>query len=76
MFDTTGKVNLFSKTADSTTYVLKGAADIGIIGKDTLMEEQPDVMNSSILIREMPTCSVWICGQRMKENCNRGDGPY
>ena len=31
------------KTADLTTYVEKGAADIGIIGKDTIMEEQPDV---------------------------------
>lgn len=42
--DETGKVKLiFAKTADLCTYVEKGAADVGIIGKDTIMEERPDV---------------------------------
>lgn len=44
IFDTTRKIKLiFAKTADLTTYVEKGAADVGIVGKDTIMEEQPDV---------------------------------
>ncbi len=44
MYDRTNTIKLiFVKTADLTTYVEKGAADIGIIGKDTLMEERPDV---------------------------------
>lgn len=44
IYDSTKKIKLiFGKTADLTTYVEKGAADVGIIGKDTIMEEQPDV---------------------------------
>ena len=34
---------IFVKAVDLPTYVEKGAADIGIIGKDTIMEDQPDV---------------------------------
>lgn len=34
---------IISKTADVPTYVEYGAADIGIIGKDVLLEEQKDV---------------------------------
>lgn len=44
IYDQTKKIKLiFGKTADLTTYVEKGAADVGIIGKDTILEEQPDV---------------------------------
>ncbi len=44
IYDTTKKIKLiFAKTADLATYVEKGAADVGIVGKDTIMEEQPDV---------------------------------
>lgn len=44
IFDTTKSIKLiFAKTADLGTYVEKGAADVGIVGKDTIMEEQPDV---------------------------------
>lgn len=44
IYDQTHKIKLiFGKTADLTTYVEKGAADVGIIGKDTILEEQPDV---------------------------------
>lgn len=44
IYDETNKIKLiFGKTADLTTYVEKGAADVGIIGKDTILEEQPDV---------------------------------
>ena len=34
---------IIAKTADVTTYVEHGAADIGVIGKDVLMEAQKDV---------------------------------
>jgi ATP phosphoribosyltransferase len=34
---------IITKTADLPTYVEYGAADIGIIGKDVLLEEQKDV---------------------------------
>lgn len=44
IYDETGSLKLiFAKTADLTTYVEKGAADIGIIGKDPIIEDQPDV---------------------------------
>ncbi len=44
IYDTTKKIKLiFAKTADLCTYIEKGAADVGIVGKDTIMEEQPDV---------------------------------
>lgn len=44
IYDTNKKIRLiFAKTADLCTYVEKGAADVGIIGKDTIMEEAPDV---------------------------------
>lgn len=44
IYDTTGTIKLiFAKTADLSTYVEKGAADVGIVGKDTIMEEKPDV---------------------------------
>ena len=34
---------IIAKTADVPTYVEHGAADIGVIGKDVLMEAQKDV---------------------------------
>lgn len=61
MFDSTKKVKLILvKTADLTTYVAKGAADIGIIGKDTLMEEQPDVYE--LVDLNTGKCQLCVCG--------------
>lgn len=61
MFDSTNTVKLiFVKTADLTTYVVKGAADIGIIGKDTLMEEQPDVYE--LVDLKTGKCQLCVCG--------------
>src|SRR5206468_10071854 len=34
---------IFLKPADIPTYVAYGAADLGIVGKDILLEQQPDV---------------------------------
>lgn len=61
MYDRTNTVKLiFVKTADLTTYVVKGAADIGIIGKDTLMEEQPDVYE--LVDLNTGKCQLAVCG--------------
>lgn len=61
MFDSTKKIKLILvKTADLTTYVAKGAADIGIIGKDTLMEEQPDVYE--LVDLKTGKCQLCVCG--------------
>lgn len=39
-----GKVSyLLVKPSDVAIYVERGAADIGVVGKDTLMEQEPDV---------------------------------
>jgi ATP phosphoribosyltransferase len=34
---------LFLKPADVPAYVIYGAADLGIVGKDILLEQEPDV---------------------------------
>ena len=39
----TGLKMLFLKPVDIPAYVLYGAADVGIVGKDILLEQEPDV---------------------------------
>lgn len=51
---------IFVKAVDLPTYVEKGAADIGIIGKDTIMEEQPDVYE--LLDLDIGKCKVVVAG--------------
>ncbi|WP_172370902.1 ATP phosphoribosyltransferase [Sporosarcina jiandibaonis] len=61
IYDETKTVKLiFVKTADLTTYVEKGAADVGIIGKDTIMEEQPDVYE--LVDLNFGKCQVVVAG--------------
>ncbi|HZW67498.1 MAG TPA: ATP phosphoribosyltransferase [Pseudogracilibacillus sp.] len=61
IYDTTKKVRLiFAKTADLCTYVEKGAADVGIVGKDTIMEETPDVYE--LLDFEFGKCQLVVAG--------------
>ena len=61
IYDETKTVKLiFVKTADLTTYVEKGAADIGIIGKDTIMEDQPDVYE--LVDLKLGKCQVIVAG--------------
>lgn len=61
IYDETNTVKLiFVKTADLATYVEKGAADIGIIGKDTIMEEQPDVYE--LVDLNLGKCEVVVAG--------------
>ncbi|MFA5880155.1 MAG: ATP phosphoribosyltransferase [Candidatus Margulisiibacteriota bacterium] len=44
-FDTTKKIRLLNiRPWDVTTYVEQGAADLGIVGKDVLLEKEPDVL--------------------------------
>lgn len=43
-YDTTGEFRfLFVKPSDVPTYVERGTADIGIVGKDTIIEEGKDI---------------------------------
>lgn len=61
MLDETKKIQLiFVKTADLPTYVEKGAADIGIIGKDVILEAQPDVYELADL--QIGKCKVAVAG--------------
>lgn len=61
MLDETKKIQLiFVKTADLPTYVEKGAADIGIIGKDVILETQPDVYELADL--HIGKCKVAVAG--------------
>lgn len=61
IFDREKKIRLiFAKTADLCTYVEKGAADVGIVGKDTIMEENPDVYE--LLDFKFGTCELVVAG--------------
>ncbi|MCZ2257840.1 ATP phosphoribosyltransferase [Sporosarcina sp. G11-34] len=61
IFDQENAIKLiFVKAVDLPTYVEKGAADIGIIGKDTIMEEQPDVYE--LLDLGIGKCKVVVAG--------------
>lgn len=61
IYDSTNKIKLiFAKTADLATYVEKGAADVGIVGKDTIMEEKPDVYE--LLDFEFGKCKLIVAG--------------
>lgn len=61
MYDQSNSIKLILvKTADLITYVEKGAADIGIIGKDTIMEEQPDVYE--LVDLDLGKCEVVVAG--------------
>lgn len=51
---------LFVKAADVPTYVEKGAADIGIVGKDTIMEDGKDVYELQDL--GFGKCQVVVAG--------------
>ncbi len=61
MVDKTKKIQLILvKTADLSTYVEKGAADVGVIGKDVVMEAQPDVYELADL--HIGKCKVAVAG--------------
>lgn len=61
IYDESEQIKLiFGKTADLATYVEKGAADIGVIGKDIILEEQPDVYE--LLDFGFGKCRVVVAG--------------
>lgn len=45
-----------AKSPDVPTYVEYGAADIGVVGKDTILEENRNVMKSWILVLANAVC--------------------
>ncbi len=56
-----GKVNyIFVKPSDVVTYVEKGVADLGIVGKDTILEDDKDVYE--ILDLDYGKCRFAIAG--------------
>lgn len=59
--DTTGRIHMiFVKSGDVPIYVEKGAADIGIVGKDVIMEEEADIYE--IIDLGFGKCKMCVCG--------------
>ena len=58
--DTAGKIRyLLIKPSDVGIYVERGAADIGVLGKDTLIETDPDVFE--LLDLGIGRCRMCVC---------------
>jgi ATP phosphoribosyltransferase len=61
--DTSNQVEIILvKSGDVPIYVEKGAADIGIVGKDILLEEEADVFE--VLNLEFGKCRMCVCGRK------------
>ena len=58
--DTNTVILIFVKSVDVPTYVENGAADIGIIGKDVLLEEQKEVYE--LLDLGISKCKLAVAG--------------
>ncbi len=58
------------RATDVPTYVEYGAADVGIVGKDVLMEQEPDVYEPLDL--HYGRCRIVVAGPKVIEN---GAGP-
>ena len=59
--DTTGAIEFFLvKSPDVPTYVEKGAADIGIVGRDVLMEHPANVYE--LLNLDIGQCKMCVAG--------------
>ena len=59
--DTTGRVKLMKvRPWDVPVYVEEGAADIGVVGKDVLLEQQSDVLE--LLDLKFGDCRLVIAG--------------
>lgn len=52
----------WAKPSDVAIYVERGAADVGIVGKDILLEEQPDVYELCDL--KMGVCRMMVAGKK------------
>ena len=67
LIDEENKVKFFlAKPADVPTYVEYGAADIGVVGKDTLLEEGRDLYE--VLNLGFAKCKMCLAGPKEYEN--------
>src|SRR5699024_1866624 len=68
-YDNTDRVKLiFVKAVDVPTYVENGAADIGIVGKDNIMEAQADIYE--ILDLKLGQCKFAVAGFNNSQPAN------
>ena len=59
--DKSGKYNfIFVKPSDVPTYVERGAADLGVVGKDTLLEEDKDIYE--LIDLKIAKCKLAVAG--------------
>lgn len=57
------------KPGDVATYVERGAADIGVVGKDVILEQQPDIYELSDLgLGKCRMCVAALCSFREDKN--------
>ena len=56
-----------AKGPDVPTYVEYGAADIGVVGKDTILEERKKV--HEVLDLKFGNCRMCVCGPREARRC-------
>ena len=54
-----------SKAGDVPTYVEYGVADIGVVGKDTILEEGRNILE--VLDLNMGKCRMCVCGPKSSE---------
>lgn len=54
-----------SKAGDVPTYVEYGVADIGVVGKDTILEENRNILE--VLDLNMGKCRMCVCGPKSAE---------
>ena len=55
-----------AKAGDVPTYVEYGAADIGVVGKDTILEEGRDILE--VVDLGMGKCRMCVCGPKSAED--------
>ena len=64
-----------SKASDVPTYVEYGAADIGVVGKDTILEEGRNLYE--VLDLKFGACKMCVCGPKeAKKYLNSNDHPW
>ena len=64
-FDTTNKIRLLNiRPWDVSTYVEQGAADLGIVGKDVLLERDPEVLE--LVDLKFGKCDLVLAGLETK----------
>ena len=69
--DSTQCVTLFCvRSWDVPTYVEQGAADLGIVGKDVLYEQQPNIME--LLDLKFGGCQLVLAGPNPQETLSHG----